>query len=224
MRIKQISVIFQVILWLLTLILTLTWLFVKDPPFEPEPLIVISGLVASGTSAILRKYREKIEVEEFCISNALAFGYVNNFLEPAITQLMKDNVVPKFYIFMPEKLSDLLPKSIDRYVASLQQENLLGKPITIESQEGRGARDIISISNAEGRNIYFDFPNTLLTIVPLIEYKLESGKSSFNNEEKEEYGALYISRFKETVRELLIQKRLFPDAVSFTESIKGVDF
>jgi len=223
MNIRKLSVIFQVVLWLATFILTIAWMFWPDPPFQPEPLTVAIGLVAMATTTLLSRYENKLKTEEFCIANALAVGYVNNFIEPVLTELIKKNKSPLFYIYIPAKISDLLPKNIDRLVSNLKESNLTNQTISIKLDEGRGARDVMTIFNTNGANVYFDFPNTLLTLSPLIDYKLESKKNSFNNAEKDELGRLYISKFKQTVEDLLTDKNLSPKYVQFTNSIDNIN-
>ena len=222
MSIKLISKIFQIILWSASFILSLIWIFWTNPPFEPEPLTFAFGLIAVASTAILNKYNNKLEQEKFCTANALAVGYVNNFIEPVLTQLIKNKKKSILYIFIPERISDLYPKNIDRLVSELKERNLSNKTINIELDEGRGVRDIMTIINANGDNVYFDFPSTLLTLNILIDYKVESKKNSFNDKEKTLLGELYIEKFKETTQELLKEKNLFPKYVEFLNSLNEI--
>ena len=222
MSIKLISNIFQIILWCALFVLSLIWIFWSNPPFEPEPLTFAVGLIASASSAILKKYGDKLEQEKFCTANALAVGYVNNFIEPILTQLIKNNKNSMLYIYIPEKISDLYPKNIDRLVAELKERNLSNKTINVKLDEGRGVRDIMSIINANGENVYFDFPSTLLTLNILIDYKIESKKNSFNEKERALLGKLYIAKFKETTQTLLEEKNLFPKYVEFSNSLNKI--
>jgi len=222
MSIKLISNIFQIILWCASFILSLIWIFWTNPPFEPEPLTFAIGLIAVASTAILKKYDNKLEQEKFCTANALAVGYVNNFIEPILTQLLKNNKNSILYIFIPEKLSDLYPKNIDRLVAQLKERNLSNKTINVKLDEGRGVRDVMTINNANGENVYFDFPSTLLTLNILIDYKIESKKNSFNEKEKALLGKLYIAKFKETTQALLEEKNLYPKFVEFSNSLNAI--
>lgn len=222
MSIKLISNVFQVILWSASFILSLIWIFYPNPPFEPEPLTFAFGLIAAASTAILKKYNDKLDLEKFCTANALAVGYVNNFIEPILTQLIKNNKNSKLYIFIPDKLSDLYPKNIDRLVAQLKERNLSNETINVKLDEGRGARDIMTIINANGDNVYFDFPSTLLTLNILIDYKIESKKNSFSEKEKALLGKLYIAKFKETTQALLEEKNLLPKYVEFSNSLNQV--
>lgn len=219
---KHISTLFQIILWSATFILTLIWMFWKNPPFEPEPLTVALGLIATASSAILKQYADKLEVEKFSIADALAVGYVNNFIEPLLTQLIKNNKIALLHIFIPDKLSDLYPKNIDRLLSELKERNLGNKTVNVELDEGRGVRDVLSVFNTNGDNVYFDFPNTLLTLNPLISFKVESRRNSFNEKDKAVLGKLYISKFQETVKNLLAEKNLYPKYVKFSGSLNEV--
>lgn len=222
MSIKIISKIFQIIIWSTSFILTLIWIFCSNPPFEPEPLTCALGLIAVASSAILNKYDDKLEKEKFCTANALAVGYVNNFIEPVLTQLIKNNRKSILYIFIPEKIDDLYPKNIDRLVAELKGRNLSNETINIKLDEGRGARDLMTIINANGENVYFDFPSTLLTLNILIDYKIKSKKNSFNDKEKAQLGRLYIEKFRETTKMLLVAKHLYPKYVEFSDSLDEI--
>ncbi len=219
MNIRSFSVIFQIFLWTTTFVLTLIWIFYPNPPFEPEPLTVALGLIATASSTFLNKYASKLKIEEFSTANALAVGYVNNFVEPVLTQLIKNNEESMFYIYLPNKLSDLYPKNIDRMVSDIKKSDLNNKTVSLKLDEGRGARDVMTIFNTDGKNVYFDFPNTLLTLEALVNYKIESKSNNFNNEEKDELGKEYIMIFKETVEKLLTDKNLYPEYVQFTDSI-----
>ena len=219
---KKVSTLFQIILWTGTFVLTLVWMFWKNPPFEPEPLTVALGLIATASSAILKQYADKLEVETFSIADALAVGYVNNFIEPLLTQLIKENRIAIFHIFIPEKLSDLYPKNIDRLISELKERKLGNKTVNVELDEGRGVRDVLSVFNTNGDNVYFDFPNTLLTLNPLINFKVESKKNSSSEKDKAVLGKLYISKFQETVKKLLEEKNLYPKYVKFSSSLDEV--
>ena len=197
-------------------------MFWTNPPFEPEPLTVALGLIATASSAILRQYEDKLEVEKFSIADALAVGYVNNFIEPLVTQLIKNDQIALLHIFIPVKLSDLEPKNVDRLLSELKERELSNKTVNVELDEGRGVRDVLSVFNTRGDNIYFDFPNTLLTLNPLINYKVESRRNSFNEDKKATLGKLYIAKFQETVENLLKEKNLYPKYVKFSNSFDEI--
>ena len=71
-----------------------------------------------------------------------------------------------------------------------------------------------------GDSIYFDFPNSLLTLTSLIDYKVESKGDSFSAKAKLDLGQLYIEKFKSFVENQCHQKGI-ADYVEFTDSQLG---
>ena len=124
MNIKLITRIVLALLWLSTFVAALVWAFVKNPPFEPEPVTVLLGLISGAITGLLNEYSQRLSKEEFSTSYALAYGYVNNFLEPAITELLKKNSQLRFYIYLPERLIELEPKQIERTIIKMKEKNL----------------------------------------------------------------------------------------------------
>lgn len=185
-------------------------------PFEPEPITVILGLMSAALTALMNEYANALEKEEYSVSYALAYGYVINFLEPVITAIMKQTPPGgrlKFYIYIPERLQELEPKSIDRTLIRLHEKNLITQSINLELTEGR-VRDVLSIS-MESKYVYFDFPTTLLTLNSFIVYKSDSKKNTFGEDEKLKLGKAFIGKFQETVAKMLEERNL-SDYVSFT--------
>jgi len=193
------SKIVTALLWLATLSAAFVWAFVPDPPFEPEPMTVILGLICGAVTGLMNEYSRKIEEEEYSVAYALAYGYVNNFVEPVITQVLASGNDPKLYIFIPEKLSDLEPKSVERYMAVIRQQ-FKSHVVQLEMKEGR-ARDVITIMkhDEDPHKILFDFPNTLLTLNTLVDYKVESRGRSFSLKAKEALASSYIGKFREAI-------------------------
>jgi hypothetical protein len=213
--IKTISKAVMIILWLSTLTCAVLWATGVPMPFEPEPITVILGLVSAALTALVNEYANALEKEEYSVSYALAYGYVINFLEPVITAILKQTPPgerPKFYIYIPERLQELEPKSIDRTLARLREKNLTTQSINLELTEGR-VRDVLTIA-MERNHVYFDFPTTLLTLNSFIAYKSDSKKDSFGEEEKLRLGRTFIGKFKETVARMLEERNL-SDYVSF---------
>ncbi len=215
MSIKVISRAVMIILWLTTLACTILWATGVPLPFEPEPITVILGLVSAALTALMNEYANALEKEEYSVSYALAYGYVINFLEPVITAILKQaspGERPKFFIYIPERLQELEPKSIDRTLARLREKNLITQSINLELAEGR-VRDVLTIT-MEQSHVYFDFPTTLLTLNSFIAYKSDSKKNSFAEEEKIKLGKAFIEKFQKTVSTMLAEKNL-SDYVSF---------
>jgi len=214
--IRLLSRITLLTLWVCTLVAAFVWAFVKNPPFEPEPITVIFGLISGAVTGLMSEYSKAIEEEEYSIAYALAYGYVNNFVEPVITQVLSEDRQPLLYIFIPESLSELEPKSIDRFMAAINQK-FKSSIIQLQMREGR-ARDVISImkQDTESKKILFDFPNTLLTLNSLVEYKVESKKGSFSSNEKEAIGKVYIKKFADAIK-LQVDNKQLSHYVSFVD-------
>jgi len=195
-----------VLLWLSTLIIALCSLLWKEPPFDPEPITVVLGLISTAVTALLTELGSRLEEEEFSLPYALAYGYVHNFVEPLISQLMKQiplgSPKPKLYIYIPAKLSELEPRNIERVIGKIRMKSFEDKIINLEFQEGR-ARDILTVTESGNKRVYFDFPNTLLSLNSLIDYKMESRKNRFSDSIREEMAKEYITKFKQVIEKLL---------------------
>lgn len=217
MNIRVISKVLLFVLWLCTFAAVLVWAFVKDPPFDPEPVTVLLGLVSAAVTALLNEYSARLSKEEFSTAYALAYGYVNNFLEPVLTQLMKrsDGSRPGMVIYLPERLTELEPSSIERLMARLREKKLTSKAVNVELSGGK-ARDLLTIYKSDTDFIYFDFPTTLLTLNSYIDYKMESGKDSFGEEQRLKMGREYIEKFKEAMVKMMEEKQI-AEYVSFTD-------
>lgn len=217
MKLKFVSRSLIVVLWLGTFIVALCWIFWKDAPFDPEPVTVVLGLISTAITAVLSEFGSRLEEEEFSLPYALAYGYVNNFVEPLISQLLKNiplgSPVPKLYIYIPEKLSELEPRNIERIIGRIRMMSFQDKVIHLEFQEGR-ARDILTITQQGNRRVYFDFPNTLLSLNSLVDYKMESRKNRFSDSIREEMAKDYILKFRQVMEKLFESKDL-NDYVSF---------
>lgn len=207
MSIRLVTRIVLGLLWFLTFAAALVWAFVKNPPFEPEPVTVLLGLISGAITGLLNEYSQRLAKEEFSTSYALAYGYVNNFLEPAITELLRKDGKLQFYIYLPERLNELEPKQIERTLIKMREKNFLNSTITLAMNEGR-PRDILLISKSPGEAVYFDFPTTLLTLNSYIDYKVESKGESFSEEEKVKLGVEYIHKFKQALSEMVEAKGL----------------
>lgn len=220
MKIQLVARILVAFLWLTTLAVALCWIFWKDAPFEPEPITVVLGLVSTAVTTLLSEFSSRLEEEEFSLSYALAYGYVNNFIAPLITQLLKDltpgSPPPRLFVYLPDSLSELEPASIQRLISRMRLKGFSDHVVNLQFQEGR-ARDVLSVSQNNGNPVYFDFPNTLLSLNSLINYKIESRKNSFSEAKRDEMARIYIRKFESVVREMVTAKRL-DDFVHFVDN------
>jgi hypothetical protein len=201
----------MVFLWTATFAVSMCWLFWKNPPFDAEPITVVLGLVSTAVTALLSEFGSRLEEEEFSLPYALAYGYINNFVEPLISQLLKNiplgSPKPKLYIYVPDKLNELEPRNIERVIGRIRMKSFEDKVVNLEFQEGR-ARDILTVSASDKQRVYFDFPNTLLSLNSLIDYKMESRKNRFSDSIREEMAKEYIVKFKQVLETLIRSKDL----------------
>jgi hypothetical protein len=226
MKIQYISKTLIGLLWLSTLVVALCWLFWKNAPFDPEPITVVLGLISTAVTALLSEFDSRLQEEEFSLPYALAYGYVNNFVEPLISQLLKNiplgSPVPRLYIYVPERLSELEPRNIERVIGRIRMKSFEDKVVNLEFQEGR-ARDVLTVTQSNNQKIYFDFPNTLLSLNSLVDYKMESRKNRFSDSIKEEMAKDYIVKFKQVIEKLIETKDL-KDYVFFVNKDLNFEF
>jgi hypothetical protein len=149
-----------------------------------------------------------LQHEEYSTAFALADGYVNNFIEPAITHLMaKQGPDVVFYIYIPRYLDELAPRAVQRTISRIEAANLKSQVVNLDLEEGR-MRDVLTIRSGEHGMIYFDFPSTLLTLKNLVDYRVDSSENRLDEQKKREKGAEYIDKFSERLRQGLAAKHL----------------
>lgn len=230
-RLHFISRLLLVLLWVCTLIVALAWLLGWELPFQinPEPATIVLGMLSAAVTALVNAYtslvskkQEQLEAEQYSISYALAYGYTNNFIEPVITQLLVkrqgDEDPPRLYIYIPQKLSELEPRAIERTLARMRARDYRCDPLELESQEGR-IRDVLTIcktNNGTGLD-YFDFPTTLLTLASYVDYKLAKQENRFNQAQITQLGRRYIQEFHQELIRMLERKNI-AGYVCFTDS------
>jgi hypothetical protein len=226
MKIQNISKFLIGILWFSTFMVAICWVFWKNPPFDPEPITVVLGLISTAVTALLSEFDSRLQEEEFSLPYALAYGYVNNFVEPLISQLLKNiplgSPIPRLYIYLPQKLSELEPRNIERVIGRIRMKSFEDKVINLEFQEGR-ARDVLTVSQSNNKRVYFDFPNTLLSLNSLIDYKMESRKNRFSDSIREEMAKDYIVKFGKVIERLIEMKDL-KDYVFFVDKELNFQF
>jgi len=216
------------LLWAGTFILVLAHIFKWKLPFgvEPDPVAALLGLISTAVTGLvayftdlLRTRDEQLEEEKYSTPLALAYGYVNNFVEPLITRLLQqagsrvDDV--RLYIFIPDELADLEPAAIERTIARMRAKQFDTKVINLQLDQGR-PRDVLTVMKGGSNTAYFDFPNTLLTLKTVVDYKARSPKITDPDKFKRELGTRFIQRFQKSVEEMLTEKHL-TDYVKVTD-------
>lgn len=193
----------------ITAIIIVFWLLKKTIPyfenFDLEALVTIVSFFAVALNQINRKLFERTE---YSPADVLALGYVNNFLLPVITQLKEDGIKnPSLCVYKPGKINELEASNIDVIKAELRNKNYLLQEVKLNLRQAR-ARDILTIQKNENKQIYFDFPNTLLSLLNYIDYKAESKANTCSDKLKIELGISLITKFYSKVEELAKEKRI----------------
>ncbi len=153
-------------------------------------------------------YKWLLEDAEYSPAYALALGYVNNFIEPSIVQLIENGIKnPQIYIYKPENIKELYKSNIDKTKATMKNNSFAVNELQLDLKHGR-ARDILTIQKSKTKMIYFDFPNTLLSLSAYIDFKIATRKNEVDFEEKSELTRALFDKFYNKVDELLKTKNL----------------
>lgn len=198
----------NILLNVVSILLLLIWAFqdlIKERfhiifLIELEALIAILAIILAVINNLLTKL---LEDAEYSPAIALAFGYVNNFIFPAITQLKEDGIKnPKVCIYRPKHFDELTPTNIDMIKAELVNKRYTLSEIQLRLKGSR-ARDILTISKKDKVQAYFDFPNTLLSLYSYVDYKTGSKSNSSAEEKKSKLIGDLIEQFYLKVEELI---------------------
>lgn len=191
-------------------IIIVFWLLKKAiPKFENIDLEALVTIVSFFAVTLNQLNRKLFERTEYSPADVLALGYVNNFLLPVITQLKEDGIRnPSLCIYKPNKINELEASNIDVIKAELRNKNYLLQEVKLNLRQAR-ARDILTIQKNENKQIYFDFPNTLLSLLNYIDYKAESKSNTSPDKLKTELGISLITKFYKKVEELADEKRIY---------------
>lgn len=186
------------------------WLMNRKIEFNNQVIDQEAFFVLLTTTAVIfnQFHRNILKEVEFSPAYALALGYVNNFLEPVIIQLLENGIKsPLIYIYRPKSLSELYQNNIDKTKAIIKNKDLNLQEFQLNLKHGR-ARDVLTIKKSKTKQIYFDFPNTLLSLTAYIDYKIGSKTKDSSKNEKEELSNKLIVKFYEKVNSLLEEKQL----------------
>ncbi len=204
--IKYLSIVFNVV----ASIALIMWLLNKDITIrkwslDKEALFVILTSVA----VLLNQFHKWLLAEaEYSPAYALALGYVNNFIEPVIAQLIEDGIkTPLVYIYRPKTISELYKTNIDKTKATIKNMQFDLTELQLNLKHGR-ARDILTIQKSKTKKVFFDFPNTLLSLSAYIDYKTSSGANQFNDKEKVKLTEELFEKFYSKVNDLAKEKNL----------------
>lgn len=190
---------------ILGLIVLVLWITNKSitllgTSFEHEPLFVGFTVLF----AILNQaHRWLLNESEFSPAYALAFGYFNDFLLPVITQLKEGgNKSPIIYVYKPEIINELYKENVDKVKAEIKNMSFILTELNLSLKHGR-ARDVLLVQRSKTKKVYFDFPNTLTSIIPYVDYKIKSRENSCANETKQKLIKDLIDKFYKKLQELI---------------------
>ena len=195
---------------ILTLLL---WLFKSliEKKLKIEFLIDLEALIAITTSLLVvinQLLRKLLKEAEYSPAYALAVGYVNNFISPVITQLKENGIKdPRLCIYRPIHFDELTPDNVDRIKADLVHKKYELTEINLKLKGAR-ARDILTLNKKTKIHVYFDFPNTLLSLYGYVDYKIGSEANSSIEKIKNKLIAELIEQFYLKINEMIQAKNL----------------
>lgn len=185
--------------------------------FNPEAAFTVLLILSTSFGGV---YKLLYSEAEYSPAYALAYGYVENFLEPTITQLIENGESPKFIIFRPDSLDALTEKNVKRIRGTIKAGEFELQDLVLESSSAR-SRDIILIEKKSGEQLYFDIPNTLISLNPYIEYKISAKDNESDEEKKKALGEKLIEKFFIKVQQLSIKKNIW-QYIRFVDDVSRV--
>lgn len=187
--------------------------------FKPDNLFVFFGAIGGICAFLLEVYSR--QTKKFSVANVLAVGYVKNFLEPVITQIIDQRETgappPKFYVFIPPGISQLDESAIVVLKDSLNNDGYKITPVAVQIPKQR-TRNILFITK-NGNSFYFDIPTTLSSLSALIEYTLEKKRNTSPENLKDGIFREYMNYFKGELVKTLKDKNLD----KYVTLIKSID-
>lgn len=192
----------------LSLVLGGLWLLFPEK-LSPEPILGFLGLLYTAVPLfgrwIVRRLESDVETERLSLAYALAYGYLHNYLEPVVRKLWnesEDRTHFRFFVYIPSSLEQLNRDRIEDTLTSLGMRNYEIDKLELEFRgqkrtwDVRTARRLPGDGLEERSGLYFDFPTTLLTARPAIQFKLDKREGPVSDRDRDELGAEYIRDFK----------------------------
>lgn len=200
-------------MWTLTFVVGVAWVAGWPLPFalEAEPLAMLLGMVSTAVTALfaqlsvaLRRRGRQLAEEEYSVPRALAYSYVNNFLDAAVAQLLAEAPPGQsvtFYVYIPVRLDELDDPAVQRTLARVRALGYRTETVQLRLP-GVRPRDVLTVMRADGGGrVWFDFPGILRALRDLIDYKLETQADRFPDDARDELGARYIRSFHEALEQ-----------------------
>lgn len=226
-------------LWTATGAVLLAWAGGWPLPIraEPEPLAGLLGMTSTAVTWLyglaarrfeqhrraLARTRAELAEERYSLAHALAYGYVHNFLEPALTRLLQRAgaraAALRFYVYLPADLAELEPDATERTLARLRGLGFTTGAVQLDLNPTR-PREVLTLWRTEGDPPrFFDFPTTLLTLRQLVDYRLETRPNQFPDQTRRELGQTYIAEFRSALERHLRDKDLTGHVVLVDRSL-----
>lgn len=215
-RFRFLAMALLAVLWVGAFAMGLAWALNWPLPYDvqAEPLTVLLSLISVAVTGLvayfgveLRARAAELEEEKYSAPAALAHGYVQNFISPLVSRLLTQAEARaeqlRLYVFIPEQLSDLKPDAIERTLARMRAKQFQTRVVNIQLDRGRPRAVLTIMKGGSDKPVYFDFPCTLLTLEPVVEYRLSKSKNTSAEEEKRKIGARFIQRFREELDKML---------------------
>lgn len=153
----------------LTAALFIFWLFFPNSPYWEATI----GILFIAKEVIIRWQMRKIEDLEFSPAISLAHGYINNFLEPAINELLSKNGNDlKFSIYIPEDLEELTDQQIERMKIRIQSDGYKLKEIKLKRKSGR-PHDVLTVEKKQVKCSILIFPELSYLFNPILTIRLK---------------------------------------------------
>ncbi len=215
-------------LWLGTVLAVLASWWEWPLPFnlKPDPLARLFPLISTAVTALVAHLNKRLrigqealeEAEQFSAPRALAISYVKNFLRPIVTHLReksgKNAGHVRFYIFIPDRVSDMEEKDITDVISELRKQFDVAdiKPKIDNRDYPFWA---VTRSTPPGQTVYLDFAKPIRTLNDVLEDKATTSKDTMTKEVKRELGSKFIERFQEFVKEAIGAESLIGKNVEF---------
>jgi hypothetical protein len=181
----------------------------KTPPVKekPDAVLELLGLLSVASVAANEAYDNW--VKKFCAANVLAVGYVKNALEPIVEGLIKKYPagIKTVYVLLPSGIAAVSNISVQ---ASLHQAGFSRSHEQVPvATRNRQEMEIAVIRHLQdGRECYFDVPNTLSSLEALIDYKLQKKANSKSEGERQKLEQKYLRLFRYELEHLLRERQL----------------
>jgi hypothetical protein len=191
--------------------LAVVWAWTGDGTYEPwANLMTLCAATAAVMATVWASMRTRVDTgdtrDEYSLSYALAYGYVQNFLVAAVQALQEQAAARglragKVHVFRPVGLAQVEPAYHASFLKALEQRRYQCQPLALKSSNDR-PRSVITVHlpDAPGQPLHFvDFPTTLLTLSSLLDYRAaraeQLGDEPWTHEFREALGHSYIEQF-----------------------------